>query len=136
MSVLKMIEQYRDLTISMEELSKTVNVHRIAPHEYSGSVIVCTDHVINVLEKYKKDEISELGLARWPKFIMFSEWYDYCQENYESNASVVAELEAPLVWLDFCDEEDDGELYEPMEKLSPDKADTYIHALKNNVMKN
>jgi hypothetical protein len=64
---------------------------------------------------------------------MFSDWYDYCKENYESIASVVAELEAPLLWHDFSDETDDGELYAPMGKLSPCNADIYIQALKNNL---
>lgn len=132
MDALKMLEQYKDLTISMEELSKNVDVYSFAPSNYSNSVIVCTEHVIRVLEKYKQNEISELDLARWAKFIMFSEWYDYCEENYEPIANVVAELEAPLLWHNFNDE-DDGELNEFMGKLTTEKADIYIHALKNNV---
>jgi hypothetical protein len=49
---------------------------------------------------------------------MFSDWYEYCKENYESITSVV-ELEAPLSWHDFIDETDDGKLYDPMGKLPP-----------------
>ena len=129
---LKKIKEFRDFKHPMDELAKTVNLHSFAPHEYENSVIVCKEHVINVLDKYKGDEISELDVARWAKFIMFSEWYDYCQENYESIASIVAELEAPLSWHNFSDE-DDGELNEFIGKLSTEKADIYIQTLKNNL---
>ena len=64
---------------------------------------------------------------------MFFEWCDYCEENYESIASVIAELEAPLLWHNFSDETDEGELYEPMGKLSHYNADIYIQAHKNNI---
>jgi len=128
---LRMIKQYRDLSISIEELSKVIDVHLFAPSNYSYSIIVCKEHVISVLEKYKRNEASELDLARWAKFIMFSEWYDYCIESYDSIASVLAELEAPLLWDNFSDR-DNGELAEFMEKLSPEKADIYINALRNN----
>ena len=131
MDRLQKIEQYRDLTISMEELSKTVDVHSFAFSNWFNSVIVCKEHVIRVLEKYKRNEASELDLARWAKFIMFSEWYDYCKENYETIASVVADLEAPLLWGNYVDG-DSGEVAEFMGKLSPEKADIYINALRNN----
>lgn len=129
---IEMLEQYRDLTISVEELSKTINIHSVAPSDYSDSVTICKEHVISVLEKYKKNEVSELDVARWAKFIMFSDWYDYCKENYESIASVVAELEAPLLWGNYVDG-DYGELAKFMGKLSFEKADVYINALRNNI---
>ena len=62
---------------------------------------------------------------------MFSDWYEYCKENYESITSVV-ELEAPLSWHDFIDETDDGELYDSMGKLPPYNTDIYI-PFKNNL---
>lgn len=58
---------------------------------------------------------------------MFSDWYEFCKENYEFIISVV-ELEAPLLWNDFIDETDDRELYDPMGKLPPYNADIYIQA--------
>lgn len=131
MDSLQMIKQYRDLSISMEELSKVIDVHLFAPPEYSDSIIVCIEHVISVLEKYKRNEVSELDLARWAKFIMFSEWCDYCEESYETIASVVTELEASLLWGNYVDG-DSGELAEFMGKLSHEKADIYINALRNN----
>ncbi|WP_052324341.1 hypothetical protein [Methanolobus tindarius] len=130
-NIIQMIKQYRDLTISLEELSKVIDVNSFAPPDYSYSVIICKEHVINVLEKNKREEVSELDLARWAKFIMFSEWYDYCEENSELIPSVLAELEAPLLWSNYADG-DCGELKEFMGKLSPEKADSYINALRNN----
>lgn len=129
---IEMLEQYRDLSISIKELSRVIDVHSFAPPDYSDSVIIYKEHVINVLEKYKRNEVSELDVARWSKFVMFSDWYDYCKENYESIASVVAELEAPLLWGNYVDE-DYGELAEFMGKLSIEKADVYINALRNNI---
>jgi hypothetical protein len=131
MDILQKIKQYIDLSISMEELSKVVDVHSFAPPDYSDSVIVCKEHVISVLEKYKQNEVLELDLARWAKFIMFSEWYVYCEEDSESIASIVTEVEASLLWGNYVDE-DSGELAESMEKLSHEKADIYINALRNN----
>ncbi|KXS40218.1 hypothetical protein HWN40_04615 [Methanolobus zinderi] len=131
MDSLHMIKQYRDLSISMEELSNVIDVNSFAPPEYSYSIIICNEHATSVLEKYKQNEVTELDIARWAKFIMLSEWYDYCEESYETIASVVANLEAPLLWGNYADG-DCGELNEFMGKLSPEKADSYINALKNN----
>ncbi|WP_319507634.1 hypothetical protein [uncultured Methanolobus sp.] len=130
MDNLHMIKQYRVLSISMEELSNVIDVNSYAPPDYSYSVIIRKEHVINVLEKYKRNEVSELDLVRWAKFIIFSEWYDYCKENYDSIASVLAELEAPLLWSNYADG-DNGELAEFMGELSSEKADVYINALRN-----
>ncbi|WP_292467378.1 hypothetical protein [Methanolobus sp.] len=128
-NIIQMIKQYRDLTISLEELSKVIEVNSFAPPDYSYSVIVCKEHVINILEKYKLNKTSELELARWAKFIMFSEWYDYCEENSELIASVLAELEAPLLWSNYTDG-DNGELAEFMGKLSSEKVEMYIKAFE------
>ncbi|SFM20722.1 hypothetical protein [Methanolobus profundi] len=132
MDIPRIIEQYIDLSISIEQLSKVIDMHAFAPPNYSNSVIVCKEHVISVLEKYKRNDVSELDIARWAKFVMVSEWCDYCEENYESITSVVAELEAPLLWDNYVDE-DYGELAEFMGKLSPEKADIYINALQQNL---
>ncbi|WP_094226620.1 hypothetical protein [Methanolobus psychrotolerans] len=132
MDIPKIIEQYMDLSISMEDLSNFIDVHTLAPPDYYHTVIICKEHAISVLEKYKRNEVSELDVARWAKFVMCSEWCDYCEENYESIASIVAELEAPLLWGDYVDG-DYGELAEFMGKLSPEKADSFIKALHQNL---
>jgi hypothetical protein len=51
---IEILKQYRDLTISMGELSKIINIPSFAPSDYSDSVIICKEHVISILEKYKK----------------------------------------------------------------------------------
>jgi hypothetical protein len=126
----KIVEQYMDLSISMEELSDFMDVHAPAPPDCYHTVIVRKDHVISVLEKYKRNDVSELDVARWAKFVMFSEWCDYCEENYESIVSVVSNLEAPLLWNTYING-NHGKLAEFMGKLSSEKADIYINALKN-----
>ncbi len=115
----------------MEELSNVIDVNSFAPPDYSYSVIICKEHVISTLEKYKRNEVAELDVARWAKFIMFSEWYDYCEENSELIARILIEIEAPLLWGNYA-EGDYGELTEFMGKLSPEKADFFVNALRNN----
>ena len=79
---------------------------------------VYCDDVINAIKKYRAGEITMQTLVDWVNTLWFSDLYDYCDEQSDSIASVMTELET-------LDEE--GVFY------SDDEYDRMIHALENNM---
>ncbi|WP_370571833.1 hypothetical protein [Methanomethylovorans sp.] len=110
---LKMLELYRDLQISINEFDKTT--YSFAPPEYYWSVEICKEHVINLLEKYKKKDITHAEVVSWANFILFSEWYRYCEKYQDRIAYILDKLE---------------EIDEQGKELTPKKVEIFISFLK------
>ncbi|MBA2853974.1 barstar family protein [Methanococcus maripaludis] len=113
---LKILEKYLDLEISKDELGELSQ--GFAPVKYHGSIEVHKEHLIHLLEKYLKKEISDNDFVDWVNFIWFSEWYTYFEEDSDLIASVMNELE---------------EIDEEGKELTVEKAELYINVLKNNI---
>lgn len=113
----KILIKFRDLKISKTDLFKAI------PKELHKKPIdkpleVCSSHVINLLEQYQKGYITKECILDWVNTIWFSGWYEYCDEQSDSIASVVNELE---------------EIDEIGKNLTLEKVERYIYVLKNNL---
>lgn len=97
----------------LELLPKRLNKLKI-----DKPVQICSIHLIAVLEKYQTGTISEKTVLDWVNTVWFSGLYEYCDEQCDSIASVTNELE---------------EIDEDGKQLTTEKADKYIHALRNNI---
>ncbi|KKG08750.1 hypothetical protein [Methanosarcina sp. 2.H.A.1B.4] len=114
---LEKITNFRDLIISNKELFESVPFN--PPKEYwNNRVVVCSEHLIHLLEEYKAGKISKRDVLDWVNTIWFSEWYYYCEEYSDSIASVMDELE---------------EIDEEGKELATEKAELYLYALRNNL---
>ena len=114
---LKKLKDFRNLKISKKELLESIPFN--PPKEFRNeNIVVCQEHVILLLERYKAGKVSEQDLLDWVNTIWFSDWYDYCDEYCDSIASVMDELEE-------IDEEGKG--------LTPEKVETCLNALRNNL---
>ncbi len=113
MQISSALEKFRDLELSKEELFQLLPRDR----EKAASVIIASKHVINLLSKYKLGKINKEFLLNWVNVVWFSELFDYADNECDSIASVMNELE---------------ELDEPNHVLDDKKIDQYIAALKSN----
>ncbi len=113
MQIKSALEKFRDLELSKEELFQLLPRDR----EKAASVIIASKHVINLLSKYKLGKINKEFLLNWVNVVWFSELFDYADNECDSIASVMNELE---------------ELDEPNHVLDDKKIDQYIAALKSN----
>ena len=71
-----------------------------------------------LLESFQKGDISKQQLLDWVNTVWFSGLFEYCDENCDSIASVMNELE---------------EIDEEGKELTFEKINKYIHALENNI---
>ena len=113
MQIKSALEKFRDLELSKEELFQLLPRDR----KKAASVIISSKHVINLLSKYKLGKINKKFLLNWVNVVWFSELFEYEDNECDSIASVMNELE---------------ELDEPNHVLDDKKIDQYIAALKNN----
>lgn len=111
-----MLEAFRDLKICKEELLKNLNVESLNKLKEKEIVMISRVHVIKLLESFKTESINESELLDWVNTIWFSDVYDYIDEEVDSIASVMNELE----------EIDEGV------KLDEVKIDLLIESLKSN----
>lgn len=93
MNTIKMLEAFRDLKICKEELLKNLNVESLNKLNEREVVMISHIHVIKLLESFKTGSISESELLDWVNTIWFSDLYDYIDEEMDSIASVMNELE-------------------------------------------
>lgn len=110
------LEQFRDLRLSKEGLLSLLP----KDHELINLVMpikVCTCHVIQLLLKYQEQSVTEQTILDWVNTIWFSGWFEYCDEQADSIASVMNELE---------------EIDEDGKNLTHEKVELFIKALKNN----
>jgi hypothetical protein len=110
----KYLELFRDLKLSKNELKKVI------PKDFViyNPTIVCSIHVINLLECYISDKVDESYILDWVNTVWFSGWYLYCDEAEECIARVMNELE---------------EIDEVGHELTYEKVRKYIYALKHNI---
>lgn len=111
---LKLLESFRDLNISKEELLKKLNVKSI--NDVNQVVMIASVDVIKLLESFKAGKIDETELLEWVNTIWFSDTYDYVDEEMDSIASV----------MNILEEIDEGR------KLDESSIDLFIKSLKAN----
>jgi len=114
---IELLEQFRDLKISKDKLNELLplglkNTTIVKPVE------ICNNHLIILLEYYQNSKIDKTMLLDWVNTVWFSDLFDYCDENCDSIASVMNELE---------------EIDEEGKELTNQKITYYIHALKSNI---
>ena len=107
---------FKDLYISKEELSNKLGGNLLSVKIDNPVVIYSTD-VINLLNAYKKRQITIEYLINWVNTIWFTDLFDYYDEQCDSIASVLNKLE---------------ELDEKDKELTEDDVNNYINALQNN----
>ena len=111
------LEKFRDLFITKDDLYRSISKKiRMSPIE--NPVEVCNIHLIQLLKKYQNGVIDEDRILDWVNIVWFSGFYEYCDENSDSIASVMNELE----------ELDEGEAI-----ISNERIEKYIHALECNI---
>ena len=111
---LKLLESFRDLKISKEELLKKLNVKSL--NDVKQVAMIASVNVIKLLESFKAGSIRETELLEWVNTIWFSDTYDYADEEMDSIAIVMNKLE----------EIDEGE------ELDEASIDLFIKSLKAN----
>ncbi|MGE5397587.1 MAG: hypothetical protein ACM3MK_08680 [Chitinophagales bacterium] len=116
-SIIDSLEKYRDLAIGKSELESMIR-GQTAFVSSEELVVVRGCHVIKLLRHYQNHEIDENKVLEWVNTIWFSGWFDYSDEENDSIASVMNELE---------------ELDEPGKIQTPEKVKMYIRALEENV---
>jgi hypothetical protein len=113
----QLLEEFRDLKIDKDKLTQ------LLPLELKEIILdkpieICSNHIILLLENFEKGNISKHVLLDWVNIVWFSGLFEYCDENCDSIASVMNELE---------------EIDEEGKELTNEKIKKYIHALKNNI---
>ncbi|KOA18995.1 hypothetical protein CLHOM_27350 [Clostridium homopropionicum DSM 5847] len=111
------LEQFRDLKISREELYQSMHKD-VAKISIETPVKVCSEHVIGLLEGYKNGLRTKDTILEWVNTIWFSGWFEYCDEQCDSIASVMNCLE---------------EIDEEGKELNLEKVEIYLNALKHNL---
>ncbi len=116
-SVKGILEKFRDLILTKNELDTLLLIDH-AEMRLDKPIEVCTNHLVELLSRYKNGYVSEQTILDWVNTIWFSGWFEYCDEQCDSIASVMNELE---------------EIDEDGKCITPEKAELYIQALKNNI---
>lgn len=117
MTEIEILEQFRDLKILKNQLLELLpqGLNKLMINK---PVQICSIHLITLLKKYQTGGISEQNVLDWVNTVWFSGLYEYCDEQCGSIAGVMNELE---------------EIDEDGKQLTTEKADKYIHALRNNI---
>ena len=112
----KQLELFRDMVISRMELEQSLgsDIYKL---KLDCPVEIESVHVIDALKQYKEGRIARDRLLEWTNVVWFSDAFDYNEEQQDSIASVMNELE---------------ELDEGKEELSQEDVDRYIRALSMN----
>jgi hypothetical protein len=108
-----MLCHFRDGKLTRKDISGILQLDSI-----TELVMVNKEHVIHMLQLYKQKRITENMLVDWVNVIWFSDYFVYQENEQESIASVMSELE---------------ELDEKEGELSAAEADYYIECLNKNV---
>jgi hypothetical protein len=108
------LEQFRDLKITKNELYSFIQKE----FKTNQPVEVCSVHLVTLLLGYQKGSINEQNILDWVNTIWFSDWFMYCEEQCDSIASVMNQLE---------------EIDEEGKKLTKEKVANYINALGQNI---
>lgn len=114
--ITELLEKFRDMNISKNELDKSLplDIKKVQLHK---PITVCRNHVIELLERYRKGDITESNLLDWVNIIWFSDAFDYRDDSCDSIASIMNELE---------------EIDEEGKELTNEKIERFIVALRNN----
>lgn len=114
---IELLEQFRDLKINKDKLNELLPMD-IKDINIPKPIEVCNKHLILLLENFQSSKIDKTMLLEWVNTVWFSGLFDYCDENCDSIASVMNELE---------------EIDEENKELTNQKINYYINALKNNI---
>jgi hypothetical protein len=113
----QLLEQFRDLKIDKDKLAQLLPVG-LKEITLDKPIEICSSHIISLLENFEKGNTSKHMLLDWVNTVWFSGLFEYCDENCDSIASVMNELE---------------EIDEAGKGITSEKIKKYIHALKNNI---
>ncbi|MDR2360239.1 MAG: hypothetical protein LBD85_03025 [Oscillospiraceae bacterium] len=114
----KLLLDFKDFRISLEELRAAFGVTRFLNVKMDAPVIFTTTDAASAIKRYRSGEITVQTLVNWVNTLWFNEGiYDFADEQSESLASVMDLLEE----LD-----EDGVFY------TDDEYDRMIAALESN----
>jgi hypothetical protein len=87
------LELFRDLNISLSDLNNSGKTLLYNSETTNGDkVIVCVEHVINVLNKLKEKRITQLDLIQWIYTIRFSDLFEFCEDQHEIILNIFDEI--------------------------------------------
>lgn len=109
----KYLKEFMDMKISKGKLNEYMK--DVKSYE---AVEVCAIHLINLLKKYRLKSIDDMFVLNWVNVIWFSNWYFYNEDQCDSIASVIDELE---------------ELDEREKELRHEEIDNFIYVLEHNL---
>jgi len=116
---------FRDLKISLLELNEfgkySINDIISAVTDNGKDIKICTEHVINVLKKFRIKELSEEQLLEWVGLVESSGPFVVCEENEQVHDCIEMVLKNIL-------------LVKIGRKIEDSNIERYIGALKNNVV--
>ena len=112
----EVLESYRDLKTGKKELDAEIS-RQNSRYPKNPPVIVLSTHVIELLRRYQSGELSESRILEWVNTVWFSGWFEYADNQSDSIASVMNELE---------------ELDEEGKVLTKEMVEKYIGALEKN----
>jgi len=117
-----MAQKYRDLLEKVRDLK--IKKDDMPPLKYDeendlfeNPVVIHRKHVINLLKRFKQEIIHQEDLFDWIHFVWFSDFFTCADEDAESIASVVQELE---------ELEEEGD-------IMPEEVEHCLYALENNI---
>lgn len=112
-NITNLLEKFRDMEITKDELNNIMK-----SLDEVVKVEVFSIHLINLLKNYDLKLVDDSYLLDWVNTIWFSDWYFYNEDQCDSIASVMNELE---------------ELDEEGNELTREKIKKYICALEKNL---
>ena len=90
----KKLELFRDFTLSLSELNESGKIDLFNSETANGcKILVCSEHVIKALNKYKEKKITQLNLLEWIYTIRFTDLFEVCEEYHESILNVFEEIQ-------------------------------------------
>jgi len=117
MNFLSDLKKFKELELNKKDLTDIIKKD-LKSLTIDIPIIVENVDVIRLLEAYLSKQISLQDVVDWVNVIWFTELYEYSDSQCDSIASVLNELE---------------EADEDIEKLSKNKIEKYLYALKNNI---
>lgn len=113
----EMTQKYLKKFVDMEITKDKLNEYMQGVEFYEGEEVFAI-HLINLLKKYKLKIVNDIFVLDWVNTIWFSDWYFYNDEQCDSIASIMNELE---------------ELDEREKELTHEEIDNFIYLLEHNL---
>jgi hypothetical protein len=90
----KLLKDFRDFKISLEELKTAFGVTRLLNEKVDNPLVITASDVVAAIKRYRSEEISVLTLVNWVNTLWFNyDLYAYSDDSIDSIASVMDLLE-------------------------------------------